>query len=100
MQYLCQRNLPQKEAAEYGIEEFPKLVVFENGIPNLYDGGFTDGQVTIIICNTILFFFLLLSFLSVGFPAYVMADSLICGQVTAIVVFGFQNGLATLNDVT
>ena len=44
-----QRNLPQKEAAEYGIEEFPKLVVFENGIPNLYDGGFTDGQVTIII---------------------------------------------------
>ena len=45
----CQRNLPQKEAAEYGIEEFPKLVVFENGIPNLYDGGFTDGQVTIII---------------------------------------------------
>ena len=49
MQYLCQRNLPQKEAAEYGIEEFPKLVVFENGIPNLYDGGFTDGQVTIIV---------------------------------------------------
>jgi len=34
----------EKEAAEYGIEEFPKLVVFENGIPNLYDGGFTDGQ--------------------------------------------------------
>ena len=48
-EYLCRRNLPQKEAAEYGIEEFPKLVVFENGIPNLYDGGFTDGQVTIII---------------------------------------------------
>jgi len=34
----------EKEAAEYGIEEFPKLVVFENGIPNLYDGGFADGQ--------------------------------------------------------
>ena len=41
------QNLPQKEAAEYGIEEFPKMVVFENGIPNLYDGGFTDGQVLI-----------------------------------------------------
>ena len=42
-------NIRQKEAAEYGIEEFPKLVVFENGIPNLYDGGFADGQVA---CNT------------------------------------------------
>ena len=35
----------QKEAAEYGIDQFPSLVVFENGIPNLYDGGFTDSQV-------------------------------------------------------
>merc|ERR1719427_1200482 len=34
----------EKEAAEYGIEVLPTLVVFENGIPNLYDGGFTDGQ--------------------------------------------------------
>ena len=41
-------NPRQKEAAEYGIEEFPKLVVFENGIPNLYDGGFADGQVVIL----------------------------------------------------
>ena len=51
--------------------------------------------------NFVVFF--LLSFLSVGFPVYVMADSLIYGQVTAIDsigVFGFQNALATLNDVT
>ena len=42
-------NIRQKEAAEYGIEEFPKLVVFENGIPNLYDGGFADGQVVVVV---------------------------------------------------
>ena len=42
-------NIHQKEAAEYGIEEFPKLVVFENGIPNLYDGGFADGQVVVVV---------------------------------------------------
>ena len=42
-------NLRKKEAAEYGIEEFPKLVVFENGIPNLYDGGFADGQVVVVV---------------------------------------------------
>ena len=34
----------QKEAAEYGIESFPTLVVFENGIPNLYDGAFESGE--------------------------------------------------------
>ena len=34
----------EKEAAEYGIEKFPSLVVFENGIPNLYDGGFDSGE--------------------------------------------------------
>lgn len=34
----------EKEALEYGIEEFPTLVVFENGIPNLYDGGFQHGE--------------------------------------------------------
>ena len=34
----------QKEAAEYGIDSFPTLVVFENGIPNLYDGGFDNGD--------------------------------------------------------
>ena len=34
----------QKEAAEYGIETFPSLVVFENGIPNLYDGSFDSGE--------------------------------------------------------
>lgn len=34
----------EKEASEYGIEVLPSLVVFENGIPNLYDGGFTDSQ--------------------------------------------------------
>ena len=34
----------QKEALEYGIEQFPTLVVFENGIPNLYDGGFESGE--------------------------------------------------------
>jgi len=34
----------EKEALEYGIEKFPTLVVFENGIPNLYDGGFQDGE--------------------------------------------------------
>jgi len=34
----------EKEAAEYGIETFPRLVVFENGIPNLYDGEFTNQQ--------------------------------------------------------
>jgi len=34
----------EKEAAEYGIEIFPSLVVFENGIPNLYDGSFESGD--------------------------------------------------------
>jgi len=34
----------EKEAAEYGIESFPTLVVFENGIPNLYDGTFESGE--------------------------------------------------------
>lgn len=34
----------EKEAAEYGIDSFPTLVVFENGIPNLYDGGFDNGD--------------------------------------------------------
>jgi len=34
----------EKEAAEYGIESFPTLVVFENGIPNLYDGAFESGE--------------------------------------------------------
>jgi len=34
----------EKEAAEYGIEIFPSLVVFENGIPNLYDGSFESGE--------------------------------------------------------
>jgi len=34
----------EKEAAEYGIENFPTLVVFENGIPNLYDGSFETGE--------------------------------------------------------
>jgi len=34
----------EKEAAEYGIETFPSLVVFENGIPNLYDGSFDSGE--------------------------------------------------------
>merc|ERR1711971_27589 len=34
----------EKEALEYGIEKFPTLVVFENGIPNLYDGGFQEGE--------------------------------------------------------
>jgi len=34
----------EKEAAEYGIETFPTLVVFENGIPNLYDGSFEIGE--------------------------------------------------------
>jgi len=34
----------EKEAAEYGIETFPTLVVFENGIPNLYDGSFEIGK--------------------------------------------------------
>jgi len=34
----------EKEAAEYGIDNFPTLVVFENGIPNLYDGSFETGE--------------------------------------------------------
>jgi len=34
----------EKEAAEYGIETFPTLVVFEKGIPNLYDGSFESGE--------------------------------------------------------
>jgi len=34
----------EQEAAEYGIETFPSLVVFENGIPNLYDGSFESGE--------------------------------------------------------
>jgi len=34
----------EKEAAEYGIENFPTLVVFEKGIPNLYDGSFESGE--------------------------------------------------------
>lgn len=34
----------ETEAAEYGIETFPTLVVFENGIPNLYDGSFDTGE--------------------------------------------------------
>ena len=37
-------SVPQKEAAEYGIDDFPSLVVFENGIPNLYDGSFESGE--------------------------------------------------------
>jgi len=37
-------DLDEKEALEYGIEQFPTLVVFENGIPNLYDGGFESGE--------------------------------------------------------
>ena len=60
--YLIEKwqNLHQKEAAEYGIEEFPKLVVFENGIPNLYDGGFTDGQVYKYFHKLICFLFVVL----------------------------------------
>ena len=34
----------QAEAAEYGIDRFPQLVVFENGIPNLYAGDFSSGD--------------------------------------------------------
>jgi len=34
----------EKEAAEYGIEDFPSIVVFENGIPNMYDGEIRAGE--------------------------------------------------------
>merc|ERR1719412_282713 len=37
----------EKEAGEYGIETFPTLVVFENGIPNLFDGGFQSGEAAL-----------------------------------------------------
>ena len=33
-----------QEASEYGIENFPTLVLFENGIPNMYDGAFQSGE--------------------------------------------------------
>lgn len=50
-QVKVKRNLASKflsiskaEAAEYGIESFPRLVVFENGIPNLYEGNLDYGD--------------------------------------------------------
>lgn len=33
-----------QEASEYGIENFPTLVLFENGIPNMFDGIFDNGE--------------------------------------------------------
>ena len=38
----------EKEAFEYGIDNFPTLVMFENGIPNMYDGDLSDGEAVLL----------------------------------------------------
>jgi len=37
----------EKEAEEYGIESFPALVVFENGIPNMYGDSLESGEAVL-----------------------------------------------------
>ena len=78
-------NLRQKEAAEYGIEEFPKLVVFENGIPNLYDGGFADGQVVDDVVVVVIVVVVLVVVI-VGVVVVVVVVAVVVVVVVAVVV--------------